>query len=75
MVIYSVVKDIIKQHAEAFNYFNENTPLEKIALDSLDMVEISSQIEDEFDIEFTSEEILNLKTIGDIVSLIEQKTK
>ncbi len=75
MVIYSVVKDIIEQHTEAFNYFDENTPLEKIALDSLDMVEISSQIEDEFGIDFTSEEILNLKTIGDIVSLIEQKTK
>lgn len=75
MVVYSVVKDIIEHHCEVFNYFDENTPLEKVALDSLDMVEITSILENEFDIEFTSDEILNLKTVGDIVSLIEQKTK
>ena len=75
MAIYPVVKDVIEQHCEAFNFFNEDTPLEKIALDSLDMVEITSILEDEYDIEFTSDEILNLKTVRDIVSLIEQKTK
>ena len=75
MNVYSIVKDVIEQHTEAFNYFNEDSSLDRLGLDSLDIVEITSILEDEFEIEFTSEEITNLKTIRDIVSLIEQKTK
>lgn len=68
------VKSIIGNHADISN-FNDDSLLENIGLDSLDIVEISAEIEENFNISFTSDEIVNLKTFKDIVYLIEQKTK
>lgn len=40
--------------------------------DSLDVVDLLMTLEDEFDIEVPDEEIENIKTVGDIVSYIEE---
>ncbi|MDD7182280.1 MAG: acyl carrier protein [Peptostreptococcus porci] len=45
--------------------------LEDLDADSLDAVEIIMNIEEEFEIKIPDEEIDNVKTIGDIISLIE----
>ncbi|MCD7893798.1 MAG: acyl carrier protein [Erysipelotrichaceae bacterium] len=44
-----------------------------LGIDSLDAVELSLDLENEFDIEITDEELSSLKTVEDIVKLIESK--
>ncbi|MCD7839897.1 MAG: acyl carrier protein [Erysipelotrichaceae bacterium] len=44
-----------------------------LGIDSLDAVELSLDLENEFDIEITDEELGGLKTVEDIVKLIESK--
>lgn len=43
--------------------------------DSLDIVEIIMQIEEQFGIEVDDEDALQFKTIADVVNYIEAKTK
>lgn len=49
--------------------------IEDLGADSLDVVEMLMILEDEFNITVSDEESLELKTVGDIVNLIDSKTK
>ena len=49
--------------------------IDDLGADSLDVVEMLMTLEDEFNVTVTDEESVNLKTVGDIVKLIESKTK
>ena len=49
--------------------------VEDLGADSLDVVEMLMVLEDEFNVTVSDEESLNLKTVGDIVNLIDSKTK
>ena len=49
--------------------------VEDLGADSLDVVEMLMVLEDEFNVTVSDEESLNLKTVGDIVNLIDGKTK
>ncbi|WP_243343608.1 phosphopantetheine-binding protein [Anaerococcus sp. AGMB09787] len=42
-------------------------------IDSIDMVDFIMVLEDEFSIEFTDEELDEIETLADIVSVIESK--
>ncbi|MBQ9266336.1 MAG: acyl carrier protein [Bacilli bacterium] len=44
-------------------------------LDSLDVMEYLMDLETEYGISFDSEETKSLKTIGDLIDLIQQKVK
>lgn len=44
---------------------------EDLGADSLDIVDLVMSFEDEFGIEIPDEEVENVKTVGDIVKLIE----
>lgn len=46
---------------------------EDLGIDSLDAVELSLDLETEFDVEISDEELASLKTVKDIVDLIEAK--
>ena len=46
-----------------------------IGLDSLDLVEVMLEIEEFVGQEFSSQEIMDLKTIQDVVNLINSKLK
>ena len=49
--------------------------IEDLGADSLDVVEMLMVLEDEFNITVSDEESLELKTVGDIVKLIDSKLK
>lgn len=49
--------------------------IEDLGADSLDVVEMLMVLEDEFNITVSDEESLKLKTVGDIVALIDKKLK
>ena len=67
-----IVKEAIKDRINvgAINYDDK---LEDLGLDSLDLVETMLKIEEAMGVEFTSDEIVELKTIQDVVNLIESK--
>ena len=49
--------------------------IDDLGADSLDVVEMLMTLEDEFNVTVSDEESVNLKTVGDIVKLIDAKTK
>lgn len=69
-----VVKEAIKDriNVDSIKYDDK---LDELGLDSLDLVETMLKIEKVLGVEFTSDEIVELKTIQDVVNLIESKNK
>ncbi len=47
---------------------------EDLGADSLDVVDLLMSIEDEFEVEVPDEEIENIKTVGALVSYIEENS-
>ncbi|NCA95846.1 MAG: acyl carrier protein [Methanomicrobia archaeon] len=52
---------------------DESKTLKDYGLDSLDMVELILELEDEYNIKFTDEEMTSFQTIGQLVSAIHKK--
>lgn len=48
--------------------------IDDLGADSLDVVEMLMTLEDEFNVTVSDEESVGLKTVGDIVKLIDKKT-
>jgi acyl carrier protein len=47
--------------------------VQDLGADSLDVVEMLMSLEEEFNISVPEEDAVNIKTVGDIVKLIEEK--
>ena len=47
--------------------------IDDLRADSLDLVDLTMTLEDEFGAEVPEDEIENIKTVGDLVSFIEKK--
>jgi acyl carrier protein len=58
----------------ALSSIDENSRLQDLGIDSLDVVEYLLEIEERYGIEFPPEEMADLKTINDLIVLIENKT-
>lgn len=74
MSTIETVKNILAKRAD-ISSLKESDKLSDIGLDSLDLVEVMIEIEDELNIEFSSDEIANLVTLKDVVDLINSKSK
>ena len=72
METLEVVKEAIKDriNVDSIKYDDR---LDELGLDSLDLVEAVLKIEKALDIVFSSDEIVELKTVQDVVNLIESK--
>lgn len=55
--------------------FTMNTTFEELALDSLDVVQMVMAIEEAFEIEIADEDVDGIKTVGQLVEYIEEKSK
>lgn len=53
----------------------ESKIIEDLGADSLDVVELLMTLEDEFGVAVSDEEALKIKTVEDIVKIIDSKTK
>ena len=74
MAVFEKVQEIIVE--ELGNDAEEvkvETTFDELDADSLDVFQVISEIEDEFDIQIETEEGLN--TVGDLVAYVEEKTK
>lgn len=73
MDIGAKVKEIISKQLdlEEENIAPENT-FEELEADSLDVVELVMNLEEEFNLEIADEEIEKIKTVADIVQYVEE---
>ena len=71
------VKALLSEHLSiSIDKINENSRIiEDLGADSLDTVELLMAFEDEFGISISDEEASRLKTVSEIVELIEAKRK
>ena len=71
---FEKIRDIIAEQLNiAPESITEETLLQKdLDADSLDLFQIISEIEEEFDIEFTNEATEKIKTVGNAVEYIKE---
>ena len=70
--IFEKVCDMISSRFEISEMkLSADTSVEEIGADSIDLVDLVSELEEEFGVSVPDEEFENIKTIGDIVVLIE----
>ncbi|MCQ2815292.1 MAG: acyl carrier protein [Bacilli bacterium] len=70
----STIKSILSKRVNVSS-LKETDSLTSLGLDSLDLVEVMLEIEEALHIEFSSDEISDLKTLQDVANLIEKKIK
>ena len=74
MAVFEKVQEIIVEElGKDAEEVKVETTFDELDADSLDVFQVISEIEDEFDIQIETEEGLN--TVGDIVAYVEEKTK
>ncbi|WP_438468107.1 acyl carrier protein [Streptococcus pluranimalium] len=74
MAVFDKVQEIIVEElGKEAEEVKMDTTFDDLDADSLDVFQVISEIEDEFDIQIETEEGLN--TVGDLVAYVEEKTK
>ena len=74
MAVFEKVQEIIVEElGKDAEEVKVETTFDELDADSLDVCQVISEIEDEFDIQIETEEGLN--TVGDLVAYVEEKTK
>ena len=74
MAVFEKVQEIIVEDlGKDAEEVKVETTFDELDADSLDVFQVISEIEDEFDIQIETEEGLN--TVGDLVAYVEEKTK
>ena len=68
------VENLIKEQLHV-NEIDRSATLSTYGLDSLDVVEFLLSLEEKFSISFESEETKDVKTVGDLLKLVEKKLK
>ena len=76
-MIFEKVREII---VEQLDVEEEKVTLtanvqDDLGADSLDIVDLVMSFEEEFDMEIPDEQVETIKTVGDIVKFIEEKTE
>jgi len=74
MAVFEKVQEIIVEElGKDAEEVKLETTFDELDADSLDVFQVISEIEDEFDIQIETVEGLN--TVGDLVAYVEEKTK
>ena len=75
-MIFEKLKDIIAEQlsVEADEVNMDSNIQDDLGADSLDVVDLITTIEDEFDLTIPDEAVEEIKTVGDIVNYIEKNT-
>ncbi len=71
-MVFDKIKEIVSEYADVDpEKITLESSLEDLGMDSLDVVDLFMNIEDEFNIELPEDEMENLKTLGDLVEYVE----
>ena len=76
-MIFEKLKDIIAEQlgVEAEEVTMEANIQDDLGADSLDVVDLITTIEDEFDLSIPDEAVEEIRTVGDIANYIEKNTE
>ena len=66
-IIYKKLKMLTKQK------FDDSSNIYNIGIDSLDLIELVTDAEDELKVTLTDSELESIKTVGDIVKVFKSK--
>ncbi len=66
-----VIAIIAEQLGISENEITEETVFADLGADSLDLFQIISSLEEEFDIEFDNDEVEKIKTVGDAIEYVK----
>ena len=74
MEIFEKVKELLVEQLDVDEELvtMEATITDDLGADSLDLVDLVMELENEFDTEIPDEDIQNIKTVDDVVSYIEK---
>ena len=69
------LSEIIREHIgdETVSITKDTVLIADLGLNSLDLVNLASIVEDEFDIEIPDRAIKDFKTVGDVIAFIEKQ--
>lgn len=77
-IMQAVLKHLVNELEETINLNDitaESNLRDDLDLNSLQAVNLIMEMEDEFDISISEEELAPIKTIGDVVTAIQEKLK
>lgn len=69
--IKEIVAEILELEVDAID--GELSILDDLGADSIAVMEIVMELEGEFDVEVPTEDIINLKSVNDIIAYVESK--
>ncbi len=74
MIFDKVAKLVAEQFGLDAEELSEDTTFEELGADSVDIMELSMSMEEEFDVEELGEEDLSgIRTVGDLVNALQAK--
>ncbi len=73
MEAYEYLRTLIANKTGHADSITQETSLKDLGIDSLDLVELILQVEEKFDLVFEDDELLALKTMGEVSDLIRSK--
>ena len=71
MEVYDLLEEILA--GKVAGKLSEDMTLKDAGLDSLDLAEAMIEVEKRLNITFSDEELLPLKTVGDVITLIKKR--
>jgi len=77
MTVEERVKNIIVEqlNVDAESVTPEASFIEDLGADSLDIVELVMTMEEEFDLEIPDEDAEKIKSVGDVITYVQNKSK
>ena len=73
MMMFDEVKEIISRYTEVESITENLSLTDDLMLTSLDVVSMVGDFEDAFDIEIADEEVMQMKTVGDILRYLKNR--
>ena len=73
MMMFDEVKEIISRYTEVESITENLSLTNDLMLTSLDVVSMVGDFEDAFDIEIADEEVMQMKTVGDILRYLKKQ--
>lgn len=73
-IIWEIIRDYCEE-MDASQITPESRIMDDLELSSLDFFSLVSEIETEYDIRITEREIQEITTVGDLMHIVEEKTK
>ena len=71
--MFDEVKEIISKYTEVENITEDLSLTQDLKLTSLDVVSMVGEFEDAFDIEIADEDVMQIKTVGDILEYLKKR--